>query len=79
MAAKKNYHVTPRPDGKWQVIRDGADRASSVHDTQRDAIDRGRDLAKDDRTDLRIHGRDGRIRDSDSYGNDPNPPKDQKH
>jgi len=26
-----------------------------------------------------IHRKDGSIRDSDSYGNDPNPPKDKKH
>jgi hypothetical protein len=26
-----------------------------------------------------IHRRDGKVRDSDSYGNDPNPPKDKRH
>jgi hypothetical protein len=26
-----------------------------------------------------IHRPDGTIRDKDSYGNDPNPPKDKKH
>ena len=42
-------------------------------------VDRGRDLARDQRTELVEHGRNGRIRDSDSYGRDPNPPRDRKH
>jgi len=79
MSSKKNVHVTPHKGGGWQVIRPGADRASSVHSTQQDAVDHGRDLARRDGGELCIHGRDGRIRDSDSYGNDPNPPKDKKH
>jgi hypothetical protein len=76
---KPNYHVTPRPDGRWQVIQDNADRASSVHERKSDAVDRGRELARDRAVDLRIHGRDGKIQDSDSYGNDPNPPRDERH
>jgi len=53
----------------------GGQRASSVHDTQRAAIDRGRDVARNQDTELLIHGRDGRIRDRDSHGRDPYPPK----
>lgn len=74
----KNYHVTPKGNG-WQVKRAGSDRASSLHDTQSDAIDRGRDLARQSQGELRIHRPDGTIRDSDSYGHDPHPPKDRKH
>lgn len=77
--SKRNYHVTPGDDGQWRLIREGADRASSVHDTQLEAIERGRELARESAVDLRIHGRDGRIRDSDSYGSDPFPPQDRKH
>ena len=47
--------------------------------TQQQAIARGRELAKQDRVELVTHRKDGTIRDSDSYGNDPNPPKDEKH
>lgn len=50
------------------------DRAS-VHDTQVGAIDAGRGTAKREQTELYVHGRDGKIRDRDSYGNDPHPPK----
>jgi len=74
----KNYHVVPGDDD-WRVLREGASRASSVHETQRDAIAEGARLAEAARSELRIHGRDGRIRDSDSYGNDPFPPKDAQH
>ena len=71
----KGVHVTPRDDGRWNVRRDGASRASSVHDTQAAAAGAGRDTARRERTELFIHGRDGQIRDRDSYGGDPNPPK----
>ena len=77
--SSKNYHVVPSDAGGWDVRREGADRASSHHPNQSDAIDAGKHLAQNSRGELRIHGRDGRIRDSDSYGNDPFPPRDRNH
>lgn len=74
-------NVTPNGDGRWAVHRPGADRASSLHDTQRQAQDRARDaLRSTGGGELTTHGRDGRIRDSDtvSPGNDPYPPRDRK-
>jgi len=76
--AKSRIHVVPH-DGNWAVRQEGASRASSVHRTQADAIEQGRDQARTDRTELVIHDRQGQIRDSDSYGNDSCPPKDKKH
>ncbi|GAB7005240.1 DUF2188 domain-containing protein [Nocardioides sp. AN3] len=75
--ANKNpdVHVTPRDDGRWTVTRSGASRASSIHDTQAEAIGAGRSTARREETELLIHGRDGQIRDRDSYGNDPFPPR----
>ncbi len=70
----KNVHIVPRDDG-WAVKKEGNDRASSVHPTQREAIDAGRDAARREASELLIHGQDGRIRERDSYGNDPYPPK----
>lgn len=70
----KNVHVVPHPQG-WAVQIEGNERATSVHDTQRDAIDSGRDRARRDGTEFLIHGENGRIRERDSYGNDPYPPK----
>jgi hypothetical protein len=76
--SKKDYHVVPHEEG-WAVRREGASRASSVHGTQAEAITEGRSLAQNNKTELVIHDRRGRIRDSDSYGQDPNPPKDSRH
>jgi len=53
----------------------GGQRASSVHETQREAIDRAREISRNQNSELFVHGRDGRIRERDSHGNDPNPPK----
>lgn len=72
--AKKNQHVVPHPDG-WAVKSEGASKASSVHRTQMEAIERGRDVAQNQGSELFIHGRDGRIRERDSHGNDPHPPQ----
>lgn len=68
--AKKGQHVVPRSDG-WSVRKTGATRASSVHATQADAIEAATRLARNQKTELYIHGRDGRIRERNSYGNDP--------
>lgn len=72
---KQNEHVTKRGDGKWQVIGEGNKRASAVTDTQAQAIVIGRDLAIKNKSELLIHGENGRIREKNSYGNDPFPPK----
>lgn len=75
---KRDVHIVRHGDD-WAVRREGANRVSSTHDTQREAIDAGRCTAQREHTELVIHGRDGQIRDSDSYGNDPFPPRDKKH
>lgn len=74
MSKRKPVHVTPRDEG-WAVIREGADRASSVHPTQEEAERAGRGTARRDETEFFLHGRDGRIRERDSYGHDPHPPR----
>ncbi|MES0159300.1 MULTISPECIES: DUF2188 domain-containing protein [unclassified Mesorhizobium] len=72
---KKGQHVVPNGD-KWSVRRSGASRASGTFSTQKEAIERARDIARNQQTELYVHGRDGRIRERDSYsGNDPFPPK----
>lgn len=79
MTRKRDIHVVPHPDGGWATRKEGADRAGSRHGTQTDALDRARDQARREGVEVVIHRPDGRIRDSDSYGNDPHPPKDTKH
>lgn len=78
MAAKKGpetHHVVPAPNGGWNVKRGGAERATSHHETKRDAIEQGRAVSRSQQTELRIHNLDGKISSSDSHGHDPNPPK----
>ena len=72
--AKAGQHVVPN-GAKWSVRKAGASRASGTFSTQGEAIARGRDVAQKQQTELFIHGRDGRIRERNSYGNDPHPPK----
>lgn len=75
---KPGQHVVPY-NGDWAVRREGSGRVTSVHSTQARAEAAGREIAHNQRAELFIHGRDGRIRDRDSFGHDPNPPKDRKH
>lgn len=72
--SRKNQHVVPHKDG-WAVKGEGNSKATSIHPTQRDAIDAGRGIAKNQESELVIHRPNGQIRDKDSYGNDPFPPK----
>lgn len=66
----KDVHVTHRANGDWAVISEGALKAASLHSTQGDAIRAGRDIAINHRSELVIHDRENKIRDSDSYGNE---------
>lgn len=72
--AGKNQHVVPHAGG-WAVRGAGVQRASAVFDTQREAIGRARETSRNQGSELLIHGRDGRIRERDSHGNDQHPPK----
>ena len=74
MANRNNVHVVQRGD-QWGTLREGAARTSGNHDTQAQAIQAGRDMARQGTGELLIHGTDGAIRARNSYGNDPFPPK----
>lgn len=71
----KNQHVTPRSDGNWQVKGAGNQKATAVTTTQKATIKIGTGIAKNQKSELLIHGKNGQIRDKNSYGNDPFPPK----
>ena len=76
--AKKTQHVVPNSDGGWSVKKGGASRASQKFDSQKDAIKYGIKVSKNQKAELYIHRKDGTIRERNSYGNDPCPPKDKK-
>ncbi len=69
----ESYHVVPHEHG-WAVKRVGASKGN-VFDRQEHAVDDARKRAKKEGTELFIHGRDGRIRERNSYGADPFPPR----
>ena len=78
MRRGKNQHVIKHPAGGWAVKGAGNSRATGVFPTQSEAIKLARTIAINERSDTKIHGRDGKIRAGNSYGNDPFPPKDRK-
>ena len=71
----KNIHVTNHSQGGYQVKSSGSSKAYRRTETQREAIKIGRELARNQHSELVIHSRDGKIRQKNSYGNDPFPPK----
>jgi len=72
--AKKRRHVV-FSDGKWSVRRTGATRASRTFATQEEAIEEARELARQEGSEIYIHGLDGRIRERSTYGRGRSPPK----
>ena len=75
---KNSHHVVPAPDGGWNVRKAGAERASKHFPTQDKAVTWAREASKSSRGELVVHRRDGTIRDKDSHGSDPMPPRDKK-
>ncbi len=74
--AKKNQHVVPLGNG-WAVKGEGNSRFTAITERKAEATTIARDLARNNKSEIVIHGKDGRIHDKDSYGKDPNPPKDK--
>lgn len=73
----KNQHITKKDD-YWRVIGEGNSKPTKIFNTQKEAIEYGKQIAINQQSELVIHGVNGKIRDKDSYGNDPIPPKDTK-
>ena len=71
----KNQHVTLHPAGGWQVKGEGNSKATVRTSTQKEAIDRARAISRNQGSELVIHRLNGMIRDKDSHGRDPFPPR----
>ncbi len=73
----KKAPVITGPDGKggWKSSQDG--KNFGYKDTKKEAMEIGQDQAQKDGVEHRIQKKDGKIGESNSYGNDPNPPKDK--
>ncbi|HXG23734.1 MAG TPA: DUF2188 domain-containing protein [Chthonomonadales bacterium] len=76
--AKQNVHVIPHGQ-QWAIKKAGGQRATAIVPTQKEAMERARDIARKEQSELIVHGRNGCIRSKDSFGNDPNPPRDREH
>jgi predicted nucleotidyltransferase len=73
-----NYYVSRNQNKTWDAKREKAERASGVYETQREAELAAKQFSSNSGGgEVRIHGLDGKIRDSDTVppGNDPFPPK----
>ena len=75
MSKGKNQHVTPHPNGGWQVKGAGNSRATARTKTQTQAIKIARNISRNQASELVIHRPNGEIRDKDSHGHDPFPPR----
>ena len=72
----KSHHVAPSKSGEgWQVKKSGAERASKTFDTKKQAVDYGREVSRNQKSELFIHNSDGKIASRDSHGNDPSSSK----
>jgi hypothetical protein len=78
MAKKGNIWITPHDDG-WAVKREKQDRHIAITNTKNEADKIGREIAQKDKVNIITQRKDGTIQSHDSFGNDPNPPKDKEH
>lgn len=70
--------VSRRPDGKWANQKDGGERATSLHATQKQAADAARrNLRNEGGGELKVKDEKGKIREKDTIvpAKDPYPPK----
>lgn len=77
MGKGKNQHVVKHPEG-WAVKGECNSKATKVTKTQKEAIEVAEAIARNQQSDTKVHGANGKIRAGNSYGNDPNPSKDNK-
>ncbi len=77
MTKRNTHHIVPNPQGGWDVKKGGGEKAIKHFDRKSDAEEVGRQISQHQRSELVIHGKDGKIQSSDSHGHDPNPPRDK--
>lgn len=76
------YAVQNKERGGWDVVKENHKRASGHFDTQAEAIARAKQIVENSGRgdgDVRIQGRDGRLRDSDSGSSNESRARDTKH
>ncbi|RAX48238.1 DUF2188 domain-containing protein [Arthrobacter sp. AQ5-05] len=68
---------TYNENGEWKSRRQGSSRPFAVGGTKAEQQAKGRAAATRDKTEHTIKKLDGTIGEKNSYGSDPNPPKDK--
>jgi Uncharacterized protein conserved in bacteria (DUF2188) len=72
--SRNSQHVVP--NGKeWSIRKAGALRATGIFKTRDEAVKKASEIARNQKSELYIHGKDGRIRKRNSFGGDPHPSK----
>lgn len=71
----KNIHVVKNPSGGWSAKQENSQRSSGNFGTQKEAIQRAIQIARNNSQEVAIHGENGKIRQKNSYGNDSYPPE----
>lgn len=74
----QSHHVIPR-ENSWIIVQPGEDGVIDTFGTQQEAIAKAKSIAQNQGTSVYIHGVNGKIREIESYGNDPFPPQDTTH
>lgn len=72
MANSNNIHVVPYEDDQWAARRECADRVSKICNTQHEAFEWSKQHSP---AEVFIHNQQGQIRERNTYGKDPYPPK----
>ncbi len=76
MANRREHHVVYNSKrGGWDIKKNGAERASAHADTKADAMRIGREMSRNQKTELIPHLMNGKFQNSDSHGSDPFPPR----
>ena len=72
----KNIHTVFNSERHmWENKTEGTGKPISSHHTKENALDNGEKFAKESEVEHFIHGKDGKIQERNSYGNDPFPPR----
>jgi hypothetical protein len=76
--ARQTHHVSPNKEkGGWDVKKGGSEKTIKHTETKKEATDIARQISQNQKTELVIQNKDGKISQSDSHGHDPNPPLDK--
>lgn len=74
--SNKNIHTVYNSDRKmWENKAEKTSAPISSHHTKANALDKGERVSENTKVEHFIHGKNGKIQERNSYGNDPFPPR----